>query len=143
MNWIAPNDYPEKALKERREGVTFYTLVVAPTGRAESCVVRTSSGHKDLDDRACQAATTRARFLPATDRMGSPVTGKFDYGIRWLVQPDEPGAPPPNDPHLSVASARCIHLGYKVGGKGYRTCTSEQLILLSKEKLQKGATPEP
>ncbi|MGL5838790.1 MAG: energy transducer TonB [Sphingorhabdus sp.] len=72
-NWASTTDYPIKALREGREGIVQFMVVVGADGRAKSCTVTVSSGHADLDHAACSNVMTRARFAPARDANGNPV----------------------------------------------------------------------
>lgn len=129
--WTTSNDYPKSALKERREGTVSYNLSVNVKGKVDNCVVIASSGHADFDEVTCAAVTRRARFFPATDRMGSYVPGSFYSGVRWVIPKEEPISKP-SDPIFNQASTRCISMGLKVKSKEYIRCVSRQIELLSK-----------
>ncbi|WP_425232134.1 energy transducer TonB [Sphingorhabdus sp.] len=58
-------EYPLRALREGRQGIVYFTLIVGPDGVPKSCSVTTSSGHMDLDNAACQSAMRSARFSRA------------------------------------------------------------------------------
>src|SRR5687768_16203764 len=64
-NWATTNDYPSRALREERAGVTGFRVSVTPDGRAASCDVTSSSGSPDLDQATCSNVMRRARFNPA------------------------------------------------------------------------------
>jgi protein TonB len=87
-NWATTNDYPSRALREEREGVTGFRVSVGPDGRVTSCDVTSSSGSSDLDEATCANVTRRARFNPATDGEGQPTTGSYTGRIRWVI-PEE------------------------------------------------------
>lgn len=84
-SWANANDYPSRALREEREGVTKFTLTVGPDGRATSCVVTGSSGSADLDATTCSLNMRRARFDPATDQNGGPVPSEWSSATRWEI----------------------------------------------------------
>lgn len=130
-NWVTINDYPAKAVKERRFGVTSYSLTINHIGRVASCSIVVSSGHSDLDEAACSSISRRARFTPARDRMGVPVFDNYTSAVNWVMPIQEP-VKASDDPILTKASARCIHLGFKLDSKGYRKCVAQQLVLLAK-----------
>ena len=58
-------EYPVRALREGRQGIVYFTLMVGPDGIPKSCSVTMSSGHPDLDNAACQSAMRSARFSRA------------------------------------------------------------------------------
>lgn len=84
-NWATPNDYPSRALREEREGVTGFTVTVGTNGRVESCQITRSSGSPDLDEATCKFVTRRARFRPATDGNGAETTGTYSNAVRWVI----------------------------------------------------------
>jgi protein TonB len=84
-SWATTDDYPSRALREEREGVTRFSVTVSPDGRVTNCSVTGSSGSPDLDDAACRSITRRARFTPATDGEGNPTTGTYSNSVRWQI----------------------------------------------------------
>ena len=84
-NWATTNDYPTRALREEREGVTGFRVTVGTDGRATGCDVTSSSGSADLDQATCSNVMRRARFTPATDGEGNPTTGSYSSRVRWVV----------------------------------------------------------
>jgi protein TonB len=83
--WATTDDYPSRALREEREGVTRFTLQVNAEGRVTDCTVTGSSGSPDLDEAACRALTRRARFKPATNGEGQEVAGTYSNSVRWQI----------------------------------------------------------
>ncbi|MXO65773.1 energy transducer TonB [Altericroceibacterium endophyticum] len=83
--WATPNDYPSRALREEREGVTRFRVTVGTNGRVENCQVVGSSGHPDLDEATCKNVTRRARFRAATNGNGDEVTGTYSNAVRWVI----------------------------------------------------------
>jgi protein TonB len=84
-SWATTDDYPSRALREEKEGVTRFTVQVSPEGRVTSCSVTGSSGTPELDDAACRAISRRARFTPATNGEGQPVAGTYSNSVRWQI----------------------------------------------------------
>ena len=84
-SWANANNYPSRALREEREGVTRFSVSVGPDGRVASCQVTGSSGHSDLDDTTCKLIQRRARFSPATDGNGDPTSGSWSSAVRWEI----------------------------------------------------------
>ncbi len=83
--WANTNDYPSRALREEREGVTRFTVTVGTNGRVTNCRITGSSGHSDLDQTTCRLIERRARFNPATDGNGDEVTGTWSNAVRWEI----------------------------------------------------------
>jgi protein TonB len=84
-SWQSPDDYPSRALREEREGVTGVSVSVSAEGRVAGCSVTRSSGSPDLDDAACRLITRRGRFNPATDGEGKPTSGTWNSSVRWQI----------------------------------------------------------
>ncbi len=87
-NWATSNDYPSRALREEREGVTGFRVSVGTDGKVTTCEVTRSSGSPDLDQATCDNVRRRARFTPATDGEGNPTTGSYTNSIRWVIPKD-------------------------------------------------------
>ena len=84
-SWATTDDYPSRALREEREGVTRFTVTVSAEGRVTNCTVTGSSGTPDLDEAACRAISRRARFNPATNGDGEKVAGTYSNSVRWQI----------------------------------------------------------
>jgi TonB family protein len=78
---ITDKDYP--ASQHSKEGTTRFDLMVGRDGRPVSCTTTVSSGHVELDKAACNAFVRRARFSPAKDGSGNPVTGRYRGSVTW------------------------------------------------------------
>jgi protein TonB len=85
--WVTDADYPTRALREERQGVTAVRLSIGTDGRVTGCTVTRSSGSPDLDETACTNISRRARFNPAMEN-GQPVAGSFSRSVRWVVPKD-------------------------------------------------------
>ncbi len=87
-NWANSNDYPSRALREEKEGVTRFRVTVGTDGRVTSCDVTGSSGSSELDSATCSLITRRGRFNAATDGEGQPTSGSWASSVRWQI-PEE------------------------------------------------------
>ncbi len=83
--WFSMSDYPGRALRDGREGTVGFRLTIGTNGRVTDCVVMRSSGHTDIDESTCKAATRRARFDPAVNGNGEKVEGRYDGSVTWRV----------------------------------------------------------
>lgn len=83
-NWANSNDYPSRALREEKEGVTRFRVSVSADGRVTSCDVTGSSGSPELDSTTCSLITRRGRFNPAMED-GSPTSGSWSSSVRWQI----------------------------------------------------------
>jgi protein TonB len=83
--WATSDDYPARALREERAGITRFRVTVGPDGRVRNCEVTASSGSSDLDRATCENVARRARFKPATDEAGAAVAGSYSSAVRWEI----------------------------------------------------------
>lgn len=84
-SWANSNDYPARALREEKEGVTRFTVQVDANGRVSNCSVTGSSGTPELDSTTCSLISRRGRFNPATDGEGKPTSGSWSSSVRWEI----------------------------------------------------------
>lgn len=82
---IQPDDYPAAALAARQEGRTSYRLAIGPDGRVTGCVVLVSSGSSALDAATCRIIRSRARFSPARDGAGRPISDDYFGEYAWRL----------------------------------------------------------
>ena len=78
---VLDTDYP--ARNHDKQGTTRFELIVGSDGKPVSCATTVSSGHDVLDKSACNAFVKRARFSPAKDETGNPITGRYKGSITW------------------------------------------------------------
>lgn len=83
--WATTLDYPPRAIREGRQGVTAFRVTVGTDGKVSDCMIIRSSGSQDLDDATCAKVSKRAKFEPATDSSGNKVTGSYANSIRWQL----------------------------------------------------------
>jgi len=92
-SWLTDDDYPPRAHREGRVGTTRVSAAINDTGRLFNCVVRQSSGSPDLDDAVCRNVLRRARFKPATDEAGRPISDPTGLAmlVHWTMPDAFPG----------------------------------------------------
>lgn len=83
--WSTNDEYPKKALRERRDGTTYFNVTVGTDGKSKSCTVTQSSGHADLDEAACGIIMRRGRWEPATNNAGEPIEAVWSSKFRWVL----------------------------------------------------------
>jgi protein TonB len=85
QSWVNTDDYPSRAMREEEQGTTRFSVTVGTNGRVEGCQITGSSGHDDLDQAVCRLITSRARFNPAKDANGNPMTGTWSSSFQWKI----------------------------------------------------------
>lgn len=82
-NWVRASDYPANILRNGEEGTSRYQVRVGANGVPTACFTIGSSGHFQLDARACNMVMSRARFRPGRDGSGNPAAGLYSGSYRW------------------------------------------------------------
>jgi TonB family protein len=93
-DWVSPNDYPAKALREGAQGVVGFRLTIGVDGRVSGCEITATAGSSDLDEATCRLVAARARFRPARDAQGEPAVGSYANRMKWSI-PKQIPAPAP------------------------------------------------
>lgn len=79
------DDYPAAALRNEEQGTTVVRLTIGPDGRVSDCAITSSSGSSSLDNTTCSILRRRARFTPAKDQAGNPISDTYTQRIRWEI----------------------------------------------------------
>ena len=85
---FSTDDYPQSAIRNEEQGTTAVRLTIGTDGRVAGCDVTASSGSNALDQATCNIIRRRARYTPAKDQAGNPITGTDSARIRWEL-PEE------------------------------------------------------
>jgi protein TonB len=85
---FSTDDYPQSAIRNEEQGTTAVRLTIGPDGRVSDCAVTSSSGSSSLDSATCSILRRRARFTPAKDQAGNPISDSYSQRIRWELPSD-------------------------------------------------------
>ena len=85
---FSTDDYPQSAIRNEEQGTTSVRLTIGTDGRVTGCDITGSSGSGALDSATCSILRRRARFTPAKDQAGNPITDTYSQRIRWEL-PEE------------------------------------------------------
>ena len=83
--WISDNNYPRDLVQNGSQGIVQFRLIVDPTGAPTSCHIQKSTRPVGFDDVVCAAMIRNARFEPAIDAQGKPVTSYFRSSVRFQI----------------------------------------------------------
>ena len=85
--WAAriQSDYPSSAARREEEGVVTMRITVGANGRVEACSVTGSSGSSALDQAACRGMQRYARYNPALNDAGNPISSTTSQAIRYVL----------------------------------------------------------
>ena len=86
-SWAAriQSNYPTRAAREEREGRVGVRVTVGGDGKVSACSVSASSGSPDLDEAACDGMQRYARFDPALDADGNPISSSYSTAIVYKL----------------------------------------------------------
>lgn len=82
-SWVTQSDYPSNILRNGESGTSRFQLRIGPDGVPTGCFTTGTSGHFQLDARACNMARARARFTPARDANGNPTSSTYSGSFTW------------------------------------------------------------
>jgi protein TonB len=85
---FSTDDYPQSSIRNEEQGTTAVRLTIGPDGRVADCSITQSSGSSALDSATCNIIRRRARYTPAKDQAGNPITGTDSARIRWELPAD-------------------------------------------------------
>ena len=88
LSLIGDDDYPQAAIRGDEQGTTAVRLSIGPDGRVTDCSVTQSSGSSSLDSTTCSVFRRRARFTPAKDQAGNPISDSYSQRVKWVLPPD-------------------------------------------------------
>jgi protein TonB len=85
--WAAriQGDYPSSALRREEQGTVTMRITIGANGRVEACSVTRSSGSSALDDAACRGMQRYARYNPALNAAGNPISATTSQSIRYVL----------------------------------------------------------
>jgi len=79
-------DYPSRALRQEEEGTVGVRVTVGTNGKVSACSVTSSSGSSILDEAACRSMQRYARFEPALNDAGNPISGSWSTRITYQIR---------------------------------------------------------
>lgn len=83
--WVAKSDYSQQFSKLKIEETLEYNLFVGADGYVKKCDLTKSTNNFNLSQFTCEIIKKRARFIPASDKMGSSINGIFKYSVKLAL----------------------------------------------------------
>jgi hypothetical protein len=83
--WLRSSDYPSRMRFLGYQGLVHFRLIVDDRGTPQSCHIQLSTRPKDFDDAVCRKIMARARFEPALDAGGKPVSSYYTNSARFSI----------------------------------------------------------
>jgi protein TonB len=84
-HWMSFRDYPRAAMRRGDQGRVVVEFDISANGRVENCSIKTSSGHKSLDNVPCPLLERKARFQPPIDAAGLPQPTRGVLGVDFWM----------------------------------------------------------
>ena len=81
---FSADDYPPSALDNNEQGSVTVNLTIGPSGRVTGCSA-SGSASSTLKNTTCRIVSARARFSPAQDANGNPMTSSYSQTIVWRI----------------------------------------------------------
>lgn len=78
-------NYPSRAVRDGTEGTVGVSVTVGADGRVSACSVTSSSGSSILDQAACNGMERYARFDPALNDAGNPISASWSTRIVYRL----------------------------------------------------------
>lgn len=88
-SWVTSEDYPPSAVRQGHDGTVAFKLQIDRAGIPADCAIEHSSGYDELDQQVCTLLVKRARFSPALDASGNPMTATYHNRFTWKIQRGE------------------------------------------------------
>jgi periplasmic protein TonB len=79
------DNYPRRAQSRGIEGSVGMNVTIDASGRISACSVNNSSGSDDLDQAACEGMQRFARYEPALDAAGNPISSSMSQTIQYRL----------------------------------------------------------
>jgi hypothetical protein len=77
--------YPENLLLNRISGLVELRMTVDAKGRAHDCVMQMATWSPQFGERACSDIQEYARFVPAHDGQGKPVSALYRTAMMFMI----------------------------------------------------------
>ena len=84
--WLRSNDYPDRELELGKQGLVAFRLMVDEAGKPTDCLIQRSYSDKVFDKITCEKLLARAKFEPALDQVGNPVTAYYAEEVSWVTE---------------------------------------------------------
>lgn len=84
---FSADDYPAAAQRDEATGTAQARLTIGTDGRVTACSITKSTGNSALDSATCNVLRRRARFTPAKDQNGNPISDSYTTpNITWRLE---------------------------------------------------------
>jgi TonB family protein len=83
--WISSEEYPSNLLARGVQGLVQFRMIVNAEGHPTSCTIQQSTRPVEFDETVCRVLMRRARFDPALDAQGKPITSYWRSTVHFMI----------------------------------------------------------
>ncbi|MCL4672327.1 MAG: energy transducer TonB [Sphingomonadaceae bacterium] len=83
--WMSVRDYPLQLVRDRKVGLVQFRLTVGEDGMPTGCHIQRSTRPAEFDEAVCKGLMRRARFTPALDAHGQPITSYWRSAVSFDI----------------------------------------------------------
>ena len=84
-SWLTNNDYPSGSVFAGHNGVVQFRLDIDAAGKVAGCHILHRTNPDDFADMTCKLISKRAKFSPARDQNGVPVSSYYIDRARFII----------------------------------------------------------
>ena len=84
-SWVVSTDYPDGMLREGKQGLVHFRLMVGTDGRPTSCHVQQVTTSAEFAEAACRGLMKRAKFDPALGADGRPIAAYWRTTVNFQM----------------------------------------------------------
>jgi len=83
--WVLSSDYPNGILRDGKQGLVHFRLMVGADGKPSSCHVQQVTTSAEFAEAACRGLMKRAKFEPALGADGKPIASYWRTTVNFQM----------------------------------------------------------
>jgi len=84
--WITSQDYPTEPLRKGNQALVNFRLIIDEAGKVASCSIQRATQGPAFEKLTCDKVMKRARFKPAIDATGKPVSSYYLNRAHFVIR---------------------------------------------------------
>lgn len=85
-NWLDPRNYPKSLSNKSQAATVAFRMMIDATGTPTDCIVQEATSPREVGPETCRLLMRSAKFLPARDKDGIPVSDFFASRASWYMR---------------------------------------------------------
>jgi TonB family protein len=86
FSWFSADDYPDEMVRQGRQAIVHFRVIVDEAGKPASCHVQVSTRPEAFDDVVCGKIMRNARFHPALNAQAEPVRSYWRQTVVFRIE---------------------------------------------------------